>query len=116
MTNTRITDVELLEQRFPVRVVQMSLRRGSGGAGAFRGGDGIRRELEFLTPAEVSILSERRSRAPFGLAGGEPGARGRNALNGATVPACARFEVKANDRLLIETPGGGGYGVPRPRG
>jgi 5-oxoprolinase (ATP-hydrolysing) len=113
MTNTRITDVELLEQRFPVRVLQMSLRRGSGGAGAFRGGDGLRRELEFLERAEVSILSERRSRAPFGLAGGEPGARGQNSLNGAALPACARFEVTPGDRLLIETPGGGGYGTSR---
>jgi N-methylhydantoinase B/oxoprolinase/acetone carboxylase alpha subunit len=103
----------LLEQRFPVRVLQLSLRRGSGGAGAFRGGDGLRRELEFLERAEVSILSERRSRAPFGLAGGEPGARGQNSLNGAALPACARFEVTPGDRLLIETPGGGGYGTSR---
>lgn len=114
MTNTRITDVELLERRFPVRVTQMSIRRGSGGRGAFHGGDGIRRELEFLSPAEVSLLSERRVRAPFGLQGGEPGARGRNSLNGSPLPACARLQVTRGDTLLIETPGGGGFG-PAPR-
>jgi N-methylhydantoinase B/oxoprolinase/acetone carboxylase alpha subunit len=86
MTNTRITDVEVLESRYPVRVLEMSIRRGSGGAGRFHGGDGVRRSLEFLAPAEVSVLSERRERAPFGLAGGSAGQPGRNLLNGSPIP------------------------------
>jgi 5-oxoprolinase (ATP-hydrolysing) len=114
MTNTRITDVELLEQRFPVRVTEMNLRRASGGQGAFPGGDGLRRGLQFLAPVELSILSERRSRAPFGLEGGEPGAPGANSLNGEPIPAKARLTARAGDRLLIETPGGGGFGHRAP--
>jgi 5-oxoprolinase (ATP-hydrolysing) len=110
MTNTRITDAEVLETRFPVRLLAFALRRGSGGAGRHHGGDGVIRELEFLAPAEVSILSERRVRAPFGLAGGEPGARGRNALNGCELGGRASFRVVPGDRLRIETPGGGGFG------
>jgi 5-oxoprolinase (ATP-hydrolysing) len=110
MTNTRITDVELLERRFPVRVTEMNLRRGSGGRGEFAGGDGIRRGLEFLQPVEVSILSERRNRAPFGLMGGEPGACGKNSLNGRPLPGKAQLIARAGDTLLIETPGGGGFG------
>src|SRR5262249_42164899 len=82
MTNTRITDPEVLESRFPVRVIEFSLRAGSGGAGKWRGGDGLVRELEFLEPMHVSILSERRTRAPFGLAGGGPGATGHNTHEG----------------------------------
>ncbi len=112
MTNTRITDVELLERRFPVRVTEMNLRRGSGGQGAYPGGDGIRRGLLFLEPVELSILSERRSRAPFGLMGGEPGAPGKNSLNGEPLPAKARLLARPGDRLLVETPGGGGFGKP----
>ncbi len=111
MTNTRITDPEILETRFPVRLVEFGLRRGSGGVGRWRGGDGIVRELEFLRPLRVSILSERRTRAPFGLAGGGPGARGRNLLDGRDVGGKASFDVAAGARLRIETPGGGGYGV-----
>jgi len=110
MTNTRITDPEILETRFPVRLLEFALRRGSGGAGRWRGGDGIVRELEFLRPLRVSILSERRTRAPFGLAGGGPGARGRNLLDGRDVGGKGSFDVAAGARLRIETPGGGGYG------
>jgi 5-oxoprolinase (ATP-hydrolysing) len=110
MTNTRITDVELLERRFPVRVTEMNVRRGSGGRGAYSGGDGIRRGLSFLAPVELSILSERRSRAPFGLASGSPGEPGRNTLNGQPLPAKAQLSLDAGDHLLIETPGGGGFG------
>jgi 5-oxoprolinase (ATP-hydrolysing) len=110
MTNTRITDPEVLEARFPVRLRQFSLRRGSGGDGRWRGGDGLVREIEFLRPVRVSILSERRSRAPFGLAGGAPGAPGRNLLNGREVDAKLTLDVEAHDRLRIETPGGGGFG------
>jgi 5-oxoprolinase (ATP-hydrolysing) len=112
MTNTRITDPEVLETRFPVRLVEFSLRRGSGGAGRWRGGDGLVRELEFLRPLRVSILSERRTRAPFGLAGGAPGARGRNFLDGRELPGKVELDVAPGARLRIETPGGGGYGVP----
>ena len=110
MTNTRLTDPEVLEARQPVRVVELSIRPGSGGAGARRGGDGLVRELELLAPLEVSILSERRTRAPFGLAGGEPGAPGRNLHNGREVPGRARLRCAAGDRIRIETPGGGGHG------
>lgn len=112
MTNTRITDPEILESRFPVRLVEFSLRRASGGRGAYAGGDGLIREFEALAPLRVSILSERRSRAPFGLHGGCPGARGRNLHNGRDVGAKASFDVAPGDRIRIETPGGGGYGTP----
>ena len=116
MTNTRITDPEVLESRFPVRVVEFALRRGSGGAGEFRGGDGVVRELEFLEPMRVSILSERRALAPFGLAGGAPGERGRNTHAGRDVGGKASFDVAAGERVRIETPGGGGYGPARSGG
>ncbi len=112
MTNTRITDPEILEQRFPVRLVEFSLRRGSGGAGRTRGGDGLVRELEFLEPMRVSILSERRTRAPFGLRGGEPGARGENTHDGRELGGKSAFEVAAGARVRIATPGGGGFGEP----
>jgi 5-oxoprolinase (ATP-hydrolysing) len=110
MTNTRITDPEVLEARFPVRLVEFSLRRGSGGEGAFRGGDGVVREFEMLRPMHVSVLSERRARAPFGLAGGAPGRPGRNCHDGREVGGKAAFDVAAGGRVRIETPGGGGYG------
>lgn len=110
MTNTRITDAEVLEARFPVRVVEHSIRRGSGGRGARRGGDGVIRELELLEPLSVSILSERRTQRPFGLAGGEPGAAGRNTLDGADLGGKAAVHAPRGARLRIETPGGGGYG------
>jgi len=111
MTNTRITDPEVIEQRFPVRIREFSRRHGSGGSGLFRGGDGVCREYEFLEPLTVSLLSERRLSTPFGLAGGQPGAPGRNFHNGREVPGHAVFDVAASDRLRIETPGGGGYGA-----
>ena len=112
MTNTRITDPEVLEARFPVRLWRFGLRRGSGGAGRWRGGDGLVRELEFLRPMQVAILSERRVRAPFGLAGGAAGATGRNLVDGRPLPGRAALDVRAGQRLRIETPGGGGYGAP----
>jgi 5-oxoprolinase (ATP-hydrolysing) len=112
MTNTRITDAEVLEARYPVRLLELSLRRGSGGAGRHRGGDGLVREIELLAPLEVSILSERRARAPFGLLGGQPGATGRNLWNGRELGGRARFRAVAGDRIRIETPGGGGFGEP----
>ena len=114
MTNTRITDPEVLEARFPVRLWRFALRGGSGGAGRWAGGDGLVRELEFLRPMHVAILSERRVRAPFGLHGGGPGSPGRNLLDGRALPGRAGFEVVAGQRLRVETPGGGGYGPVEP--
>jgi 5-oxoprolinase (ATP-hydrolysing) len=110
MTNTRITDPEVLEARFPVRVLEFSIRRGSGGEGRWRGGDGLVREIEFLAPLELSILSDRRSTLPFGLEGGGPGAAGQNLLDGQRLGGRAQVSVGPGARLRIETPGGGGYG------
>ena len=114
MTNTRITDPEILEVRFPVRLCEFALRRGSGGRGRWSGGDGLVREIEFLRPMRISILSERRERAPFGLAGGAPGARGRNLHNGHELGGKVTLDVDAGDRVRIETPGGGGFGSAGP--
>ena len=116
MTNTRMTDPEVLENRFPVRVEELSIRRGSGGEGKFRGGDGAVRRLRFLEAMTVTILSSHRNTDPYGLAGGGAGARGRNTLRRAdgTVIALAgnaAVEVEADDQIVIETPGGGGYGT-----
>lgn len=112
MTNSRITDPEVLETRFPVRLHRFAVRRGSGGAGRFRGGDGVVRDIEFLAPMGVSLLSERRARRPYGMAGGAAGAPGRNTLDGRDVGGRAAFDVRPGQRLIIETPGGGGYGSP----
>ena len=114
MTNTRITDPEVLESRFPVRLIEFSLRRGSGGAGQFAGGDGLVRELQVLEPLRVSILSERRTRAPFGLAGGGAGETGKNLHNGEALGGKASRALAAGDRIRIETPGGGGFGSRTP--
>lgn len=111
MTNTRITDPEVLEARFPVRLIEFSLRAGSGGDGRWHGGDGLIRELEFLEPMQVSILSERRTRAPFGLAGGGPGTRGRNTHGTRELGGKSVVDVGAGERVRIETPGGGGFGA-----
>ncbi|MCG6872803.1 MAG: hydantoinase B/oxoprolinase family protein [Gammaproteobacteria bacterium] len=115
MTNSRLTDPEVLEWRFPVRVESFTVRQGSGGAGRFAGGDGVRREIRFLEAMQASILSGRRTTRPFGLAGGEPGKSGRNFVlraNGAReeLGACATVALEAGDRFVIETPGGGGFG------
>jgi N-methylhydantoinase B/oxoprolinase/acetone carboxylase alpha subunit len=114
MTNTWNTPVEAFEHQFPVRVEAYRVRRGSGGAGRHRGGDGIVRELRFLTPAEITILSDRRGKGPWGLAGGSDGKPGRNMLvrggREIRLPAKARVEAQAGDLLRIETPGGGGWG------
>jgi 5-oxoprolinase (ATP-hydrolysing) len=117
MTNTRITDVEVVEQRYPVRVERFGLRRGSGGAGSQRGGDGLVRELCFLEPVELSLLTQRRSAGPCGLGGGEPGQPGEQRLiraDGEPVKLAAvdGCQVRPGDRLVLETPGGGGYGPP----
>ena len=116
MTNTRLTDAEVLEIRCPVRLREFSIRRGSGGAGLHRGGDGIVRKLEFLRPLEVSLLTQRRGPyAPYGLNGGESGARGRNTLirrDGTTreLTGSEQFHAEVGDMLVVETPGGGGWG------
>jgi 5-oxoprolinase (ATP-hydrolysing) len=117
MTNTRITDAEVLETRHPVRVEQFALRRGSGGDGRWRGGDGLVRRYRFLAPVTASLLTSRRATAPYGLAGGAPGRPGRNAVVRADgrveeLPHAATVALAAGDALLVETPGGGGYGAP----
>ena len=111
MSNTLNTPVEALELEFPLRVVRYAIRRGSGGAGRFRGGDGVVRELEALAPMRYSLLTERRRHAPPGAAGGAPGARGRNLLDGAELGPKAIGSLRPGQRLRIETPGGGGYGT-----
>jgi 5-oxoprolinase (ATP-hydrolysing) len=115
MTNTRITDPEVLEQRFPVRLERFALRPGSGGAGRFRGGDGVIREFTFLAPLSLSVLGQHRQEGPFGLAGGAPGQPARQRVlrpDGSvqvlhSVDGC---QVQPGDRFVLETPGGGGYG------
>lgn len=109
MTNTLNTPVESLEMHYPLRVRRYAIRRGSGGAGLHRGGDGVTREYEFLEPAQLSLLCERRERSPWGLEGGGSGHRGENFLNGKPLPAKSTLSVMAGDRLLINTPGGGGW-------
>ena len=110
MSNTLNTPIEALELEFPLRAVDYSLRRGSGGAGRQRGGDGVVRELEALDEMRFSLITERRRHRPPGAAGGEPGAPGRNLLNGHELPPKASGTLRPGDRLRIETPGGGGYG------
>ena len=114
MTNSWNTPVEAFEHLYPLRIRAYRIRSGSGGSGKHRGGDGIIREYEFLTKADVTILSDRRERGPYGLFGGQAGARGKNELlRGKRTIAIAgksRFEVQPQDVLRIETPGGGGYG------
>ena len=114
MTNTLNTPIEAMEYTYPVRVKRYALRGGSGGAGAHHGGDGLVREIEFLSPATVTILSERRRIAPYGLQGGSPGKRGENLLcrdgEWHELPGKAEIHVNAGDVLSIQTPGGGGWG------
>jgi N-methylhydantoinase B len=110
MSNTLNTPIEALELEFPLRAVEYSIRRHSGGAGRHRGGDGVARELEALAEMRYSLITERRRHAPPGADGGEPGARGRNLINGEELPGKASGVLRAGDRLRIETPGGGGHG------
>ena len=117
MTNSRLTDPEVLEARFPVLLEEFSIRRGSGGAGAHKGGDGAVRRVRFRQAMTAGILSNRRKVPPFGLAGGNAGASGRNAVERADgsveeLSATASVEMKRGDVFVIETPGGGGYGAP----
>jgi N-methylhydantoinase B len=110
MSNTLNTPVEALELEFPLRVVRYELRRGSGGDGEYRGGDGVVRELEALADMRYSLLTERRRHAPPGAAGGKPGEPGRNLLDGDELPPKATGSLRRGQRLRIETPGGGGHG------
>ncbi len=117
MTNTRLTDPEVLESRFPVLLEEFSIRQGSGGAGLHRGGDGVVRKLTFRQPMNASILSNRRRVAPFGLEGGSAASAGRNVVMRKTglvevQGATATVEMQAGDSFIIETPGGGGFGKP----
>ena len=115
MTNSRMTDVEVFEQNFPVIVESFSIREDSGGGGRWRGGDGVIRRLRFTEPVEAAILSNHRRVAPFGLEGGEPGRCGRNRIEreDGTVEeleGTATVHLDKGDTFAIETPGGGGYG------
>lgn len=112
MTNTLNTPVESLEMHYPLRVRRYAVRRGSGGVGARRGGNGLVREFEFLADAEVTLLTERRDHFPWGLNGGGEARAGVNALDGTTLPSKTSFVAKAGQCLTIATPGGGGWGRP----
>jgi N-methylhydantoinase B len=112
MSNTLNTPVEVLESEFPLRVRELSLRRGSGGQGQYTGGDGIVREIEALSPMRYSLITERRRHAPRGHDGGEDAAPGRNSHTDKPLPSKAEGELRRGDRLRIETPGGGGLGRP----
>jgi 5-oxoprolinase (ATP-hydrolysing) len=116
MTNTRITDPEVVEHRYPVRVERFGIRRGSGGAGRWRGGDGAVRELSFLEPVSLSVLTQHRVERPYGMEGGEPGAPGRQTVIRASgevveLRPVDGIDVEPGDRLVLETPGGGGWGA-----
>ncbi len=113
MSNTLSTPAEALELAYPLRLERHELRLGSGGAGRRRGGDGVVRELRVLEPCRLSLVSERRRTGPRGARGGEPGAPGRNLLNGEELPAKATRELAAGDLVRVETPGGGGFGRVR---
>jgi N-methylhydantoinase B len=112
MSNTLTTPTEALELAYPLRVERHSLRSGSGGAGRHRGGDGVVRELRALEACRFSVISERRAWSPCGAGGGEPGAPGRNLLNGEELPAKATRDLEEGDLIRIETPGGGGFKTP----
>ncbi|GGY78049.1 5-oxoprolinase [Streptomyces olivaceoviridis] len=119
MTNSRLTDPEILEWRLPVRLEEFAVRRGSGGAGRWRGGDGAVRRIRFLEPMTVSTLSQHRRVPPYGMAGGAPGALGANRVERADgtvtdLGGSGSADVGPDDVLVIETPGGGGYGRPSP--
>jgi len=117
MTNSRLTDPEVLEWRFPVRIEEHSIRRGSGGNGRWIGGNGATRRIRFLEPMTAAVLSGHRRVPPYGMAGGEPGGLGRNWLERAgseriELSYADEIEVSEGDIFVIETPGGGGYGIP----
>ncbi len=115
MTNTAITDPEIIEQRYPVRLHQFSIRQDSGGAGQWQGGNGVLREFEFLQPLTVSLLTQHRQSGPYGLEGGDDGKPGRQILihegKATVLPSSSSFPVEPGDRVRLETPGGGGWGL-----
>src|SRR5262249_47759923 len=117
MTNSLNTPAEAMEYAYPMRVRRYSVRRGSGGTGQFRGGDGVVREIELLADARVAVLSDRRRTRPYGLSGGKPGKRGRNTLihagEAASLGGKDSVGARAGDLIRVETPGGGGYGELR---
>jgi N-methylhydantoinase B len=110
MTNTLNTPIEVMEYNYPIRIIRYQLRRGSGGQGMHPGGDGLVREYQFLDDAQVTLTAERRGSQPWGQAGGEPGKPGRDTLNDAAIKGRVQARVFAGDRLVVRTPGGGGYG------
>lgn len=111
MTNTLNTPIEVVEMNYPLRINRYAVCRGTGGSGRRRGGHGLLREYQFLAPASVTLLTERRQHAPWGLAGGHDGRPGYNILNGRPLPGKVSMQVQTGDRLLIQTPGGGGWGT-----
>ena len=111
MTNSLNTPAEALEYAYPLRVREYRLRKGSGGKGKQRGGDGVIREIETLVPSRMSLLCDRRKRGPYGLFGGKDGAPGVNRINNREAPGKSSYQLKAGDRIRVETPGGGGWGV-----
>lgn len=118
MTNTRITDPEILEHRYPVRLDRFGLRSDSGGAGRFRGGDGVVREITFLEPMALSVLGQHRISGPFGLEGGAAGKPAEQSIIRTTgetqvLNSIDGAEMGAGDRMILKTPGGGGYGKPK---
>jgi 5-oxoprolinase (ATP-hydrolysing) len=121
MTNTRITDPEILETRYPLRLWRFAIRRESGGAGLHRGGDGVIREIECLSDLSISLLTSRRNQpGPYGSGGGQPGSCGLNIKidrsgDEVTLPEAVLLQLAAGERIRIETPGGGGYGKPTGR-
>ena len=119
MTNSLNTPAEALEYAYPLRVRQYGLRRGSGGVGRHRGGDGVVREIEVLTDAEVTLLADRRTRGPWGLQGGEDGASGKAAVvcsdsTRRDLPGKFNVRLKKGERIRIESPGAGGWGTKEP--
>ena len=113
MTNTRNTPTEVLEMNYPLRVNRYQIRHGSGGQGLLPGGDGIIREFEFLKPATVTLLTERRRHPPWGLKGGGDAAVGENWLNMKKIRGKESFQARAGDRVTVKTAGGGAWGYRR---
>jgi N-methylhydantoinase B len=113
MTNTLNTPIESLEMHYPIRIREYSIRRGSGGDGRYAGGNGLIREFEFLEPAELTLITERRRIAPWGLEGGASGVPGKNLLDGKILPGKCHLFVEEGQVLRVETPGGGGVGLPQ---
>jgi N-methylhydantoinase B len=111
MSNTRNTPIESLEQAYPIRIDEYSVRRGSGGTGRHRGGDGVIRRYRVLERCTVTLVTERRRHRPAGALGGAPGAAGQNLLNGQPIPAKCRIELNPGDVVTVMTPGGGAWGV-----